>query len=270
MHAPVLLEDGSSLDWPNATYSPVVGIGTRMARIEHRVDGAPVISEMVSRGDAVWAVELRCPKTLIARISTSVVADHTVRWDDGDIDDSAWLIPGVLATTDIDVPDATVLHEVWHDASPRFPAGYWLARGDARRVRSFRDSLLYFRLDPDLPPGRMRVETDRSSGNLRFAIRAAADVHREAMEGQGNRSVWVAALVGVCGHFGRVFGGMDEAEEESDDSASDPLAEEIRVRLSEANVPSWDDGDLYDPAAAATAIEPFVFPPSATDGESRA
>ena len=259
MHAPVLLEDRSSLDWPNTAYAPKVGLGTRTARIEHHVEGTDLIGDLVSQGDAVWAVELRCPKTLMARTATSRVADHTIRWDDDDIDGPAWLIPGVLATTEIPFPDASVLHEVWHDASPVFPPGYWIVRGDARRVTPFRDSLMSFYRDPELSPGRMHVETDRSSGNLRFAVRAATDVYREAMEGEGNRSVWIAALIGVCGHFGRVFGSVDDGESGDGDQTSDALAEEIRTRLDDASVPSWEDPDLYDPAAAATAIEPFVF-----------
>ena len=268
MHAPVLLEDGSSLDWPSASYSPTIGIGDQMARIEHRVEGAPSLTEMVERGEAVWAVELRCPKTLFARTSMSKFAEHAVRWDEGDIDGPAWLIPGLLATTDLSVTDTDALHEVWHDASPSFPAGFWIARGDARRVTPFRDSLLSFQLDITVPPGRMAVESDRSTGDLRFVVRAAADVHHEAMG--GNRAVLIAALVGVCGHFPREFGSAADDEPGGDDGAVSALADELRERLGEAGVATWDDIDLYDPAAAATALEPFAFaaPTTGLDGHA--
>ena len=204
MLAPVLLEDGSSLDWPQALYTPTVRIGDGFARVTHCLDGAPLLHKLLDRGDAVWAVELRCPKTLLARTETSAQAEHTLRWDTADVDGMAWLLPGLLAPAPLRLPDDRALNEVWRGEVPEFPAGWWIARGDARRITPLADSLLRFQLDEQLSVGRIAVEPDRSRGNLRFIVRSAPDVHQRAT--QGDRSLWIAALIGACGLFGRELG----------------------------------------------------------------
>ena len=261
MQAPVLLEDGSSLDWPNASYVPDVRIGDRFASVNHHLEGAAVLSELVAQGAARWAVELRCPKTMLARTTIGQVSQQTVRWEDSEVDGPAWLIPGLLVTGPVRLPDTGGLNELWREAQLEVPAGYWLARGDPRRVTPLTDSLLRFQRDESLAEGRMMTAPDRSSGSLRFVVRCALDVHRQVE--RNNRSVWLAALISVCGLFGREFrAGGDDSPGESD------LADELRFRLEQADVATWDDTDRYDPAAAATALEPFIFEDEygATDG----
>ena len=254
MHAPVLLQDRSSLDWPDAAYSPTVGIGGHHARVVHRLEGASLLDDLVARGDAVWAVELRCPKTLLARIEVSPEATQIVRWNRGEIDGAAWLLPGLLAPAPLRLPASADLHTVWRSALPEVPAGWWLARGDAYRIEPLVESLLRFELDENLAAGRMAVESNQGSGNLRFTVRSAPDVHRQAI--QGDRSLWGAALIGVCALFTREF----PAGEDQQEGGSSSLADELRYRLEEASVPTWEDEERYDPTAAATVIEPFVFP----------
>lgn len=252
MHAPVLLEDGSSLDWPDAAYYAEVRIGDSFARVTHHLEGAEALSELVAQGDAVWAVELRCPKTLLARTTTGQVSEQTVQWNDSEIDGVAWLLPGLLATASTRLRDTSALNDLWRDSPPEVPSGYWLTRGDPRRVTPLTDSLLRFQSDESLAPGRMTTAPDRSSGSLRFVVRCALDVHRQVE--RNNRSVWLAGLIGACGLFGREFaGGGDGGPGESD------LADEIRFRLEQAGVPTWEDTDRYDPTAAATILEPFIF-----------
>ena len=261
MHAPVLLEDGSSLDWPDAAYVPDVRIGEHFANVTHHLEGAEALSDLIAQGFAEWAVELRCPKTLLARTVTGQVSEQTVLWNDSEIDGPAWLLPGLLVTTSTQLRDTCALNDLWRRSAPNLPVGWWVVRGDPRRLAPLSDSLLRFQPDESLTAGRMTTAADRSSGSLRFVVRCAPDVHRQVE--QNNRSVWLAALIGVCGLFGREFALADEEAASEGD-----LADEIRFRLEQAGVPSWDDIERYDPAAAATALEPFIFEaePTVTNG----
>ena len=209
----------------------------------------------------MWAVELRCPKTLLARTTTGQVSEQTIHWDDSEIDGPAWLLPGLLVTAPIRLRDTSALNDLWRDSPLEIPSGCWLTRGDPRRIAPLTDSLLRFQRDESLAAGRMMTAPDRSSGSLRFVVRCAFDVHRQVE--RNNRSVWLAALIGVCGLFGREFALGDNGSPGEGD-----LADEIRFRLEQAGVPTWEDTDRYDPAAAATALEPFIFDDEhgATDG----
>lgn len=256
---PKLLEDGSKLDWLDAAYAAEVQFGDRVARITHRLEHAPALERLVAEGGAKWAVELRCPKTLLACTETAGTPEMEVRWDAGDVDDLVYLIPGLLATRDVSL-DTEGLNELWSDATLDVPRGWWLARGRERLSSTLREALLSFQVDTQLPPGGMRVSSDSTSGRLRFFVYVASDI-REAVE--HDRNMQMAGLVGVCSLFPKELGG-DDAEEEHG-----TLMNELRGRLHDAGVPAWDE-EGYDAARAATVIERFLppqAPPEEVDDE---
>lgn len=245
---PVLTEDGSRLDWPDAAYRPEVRLRDGLARIEHRIERAPALERLLAEGAARWAIELRCPKTLLARIRTSAAPRMEVRWEPHEVDGQVYLIPGLLAMRDVRL-ETDGLNALWsgRDALD-VPEGWWLARGQPYPVKTLGETILSFREDRTLPDGAMKVASDQSSGQLGFIVSLAPDVFPSV---ERDRSMQVAGLIGVCALFPTVFG--DDADEQHR-----ALADEIRGRLEAANVPAWDDG-AYDPARAATAIEP-LFP----------
>lgn len=245
---PVLTEDDSRLDWPDAAYRPEVRIGGGAARIAHRLEGAPTLERLIAAGDARWAAELRCPRTLLARVATSDAAEHEAAWGADEAHGEVFVIPGVVAVRPLRLDDgAPELGEIWRGARLDVPAGWWLARGVTRRDSTLREALLSFEADADLPPGAMRVETRWNEGRPRFVVRLARDL-RAAVE--RDRSMQMAGLIGVCARFPAVFASEDEDEH--------AIVREIRDRLEAAGVPAWDDLALWDPARAATAIERFV------------
>ena len=252
---PKLLEDGSKLDWPDAEYSADVRLGDGFARVAHHLANAPALERLIAEGGAHWAVELRCPRTLLARVETATAREMEVRWDASEVDDLVYLIPGLLATRDVSL-GTEGLGALWAGDTLDVPGGWWLARGTERRTSTLRESLLSFDEDSDLPPGGMRVEPDSNSGRPRFIVYVASDI-RAAVE--RDRSMQVAGLTGVCALFPRVFDADAEAEYGA-------LIGEIRDRLEDAGAPTWEDPDQYDPARAATAIECFL-PPQAPPEE---
>lgn len=245
---PVLLEDGSRLDWLDAAYRPDVRLRDGLARIEHRLERAPALERLVAEGAARWAIELRCPKTLLARIDTSSASRMEVRWAPHEVDGQVYLIPGLLAMREARL-ETDGLNDLWSGrAALDVPEGWWLARGEPYPVKTLGETILSFREDRTLPDGAMKVDADLHSGQLGFTVSLAPDVFPSV---ERDRSMQLAGLVGVCALFPTIF------EEDADDQHR-ALAEEIRGRLEAAGVPAWGD-DGYDPARAATAIEPF-FP----------
>lgn len=241
---PVLTEDDSRLDWPDAAYRPEVRIGGGAARIAHRLEGAPTLERLIAGGAARWAVELRCPRTLLARVETSDDAGHEAAWSAAEAHGAVFVIPGVVAVRPLRL-EAPELGALWRGERLDVPAGWWLARGVTRRDSTLRESLLSFEPDADLPPGAMAVDPRRDEGRPRFVVRLASD----AWTARHDRSLQVAGLIGVCARFPREFAAGDEDEH--------AIVREIRDRLEEAGVPAWDD-DRWDPARAATAIERFA------------
>ena len=241
---PLLLEDGSRLDWPDARYQPKVRVAGNRATIIQALAGAPALERGIVEGAAKWAVEIRCPKTLLSRIELSSEPKHTVRWRRDELDGVAWIVPGLLAVQKMQLV-AEELNPLWSGESLLVPPGWWLARGTKRKVDTLAQSLLRFVKAEKLDKGRMEIQSERGSGQLRFVAHLAPDIWADIAS---SRTLQVAALIGVCGHFPRTFG--KDAEEEP------AIAREIRLRLEDAGVPVWTE-DAYDPALAATAIERF-------------
>ena len=243
MSLPLMLEDGSSLDWPEGKYEAKVGVAQAQASILHDLSGAPSLDRAVEKGFAKWAAEIRCPKTLLSRIELSREPKHTVKWQLGEIDGVSWIVPGLLTVRDFEL-NSEDLSPFWKGEILRVPPGWWLIRGTKRKVQTLAQSLLKFRVKKELGNGQMQIQPEEGSGQLRFVAYLAPDIWPE----RTNRTLQIAALIGVCAHFPTTF--VKDKEEEY------AVAREIRDRLEMANVPVWTEGG-YDPALAATVIERF-------------
>ena len=253
---PMLVENGSRLDWTDADYRLDMRVGDGYARVTHQLDNAPSLERLIEDGHAHWAVELRSPKTLLSRTHTSTVREMEVRWDQQEVDGLIYLIPGLIATRDVQL-DGQGLDEIWSAGPLDIPTGWWLVRGNVRRVGTLREALLTFEEDTSLPSGGMRVAPDPSDGRPRFVVSVASDI-RPAVE--HDRSMQVAALVGACALFPTVFSPDVEQEHSA-------LLGEIRDLLEAADVPDWTDRENYDPARVATLIEPLYAVASAAEAD---
>ncbi len=197
---------------------------------------------------AAWAVELRCPKTLMARVEVCRGARQVVEWKEDDVVGDIYILPGMLALRALSIGDDE-LSPMWKGLRLKVPEGWWLVRGKVRRASTLTQSLLKFTKDDELDAGCMTVEPDESSGHLFFRVGLAPDVFAHA---ESDRTLQIAALVGACGRFPQIFGRADSGDEEH------ALARELRDRLrsEEKNVFLWNEED-YDPARMATLLEPF-------------
>ena len=247
---PALTENVSALDWPDAAYRTEVRFGDGEAEVRQDMRRAPALAEIAQRSaDAVWAAELRCPRTLTASTEKLQESSGIVRWRPGDAaEGNVYVIPGLIAVRDFEIERPEGLHDIWGEGPFAVRAGQWLARGAVHSSSTLSQALLSFRRDADLRSGGMAVRYAGGIAGPLFVASLAADVWER---GRSDRSVQISALIGACARFGSVFGDGGEDDHRA-------IAGEIRARLLEANIPAWDEDD-WDPAQAATLIEGFRF-----------
>ena len=247
---PVLLEDASRLDWTRARYSVAVDVRQGKATVKHGLDNAPELEAALGRGDAEWITELRCPRTLLSSQLRSRGSEQVVDLTADDIIGDAFLIPGLVAVGDFQLPASGLDQLVWQASEMiHVPPGWWLARGDAQTTTPLTASLVRFRRDPDgvLAAGQMSVEEDSDGGRPFFRVTLAEDLYDNR---RTDRNVQIAGLIGACSLLPR------SSLRAGGDNAGDPIAQQLRARFEEAGIQDWMS-DYFDPALAATVLEAF-------------
>ena len=257
---PVLREDERSMDWQRARYHTEVQIRRGGATVAHRLENAPELEELVVGGLACWVLEVRCPRSLFSRTFSEASSRLEASWNPEDAQGPVYLLPGLVAVTDTELSTSGLI-DIWGDGRLVVPQGAWLARGRMSRSQNLAASLVVFRRNDELqdgPRSRMSVREDNSEGEPRFIVYLPADLYRRA---HYDRNIQVAGLIAACGLLPRsAFFGED---------AESRVAQELRARLREARVPTWDasEDQAWDPALAATAMEPFLVESQPDEGE---
>lgn len=247
---PILRADGTSLDWDRASYSVNVKIQGRSAIAKHTLRDAPELEALIEAGAARWALELRCPRTLLARTVSDSEPTTIAYWKADEVHGELFVTPGLVATRPLQL-SADGLNALWGTAPVDVGMGRWLARGPVLRNNSIAASLLTFESRDSLSGGQMCVEPNMSGGDLRFIVGLSPE-HFAARQ-QEQREVQLAALIAAMGRIPFL---------DSGDAENYPVLDHIRNRLLEQDVPVWGEeaNSEYDPARAATAIEEFVIP----------
>lgn len=250
---PILTQDQSTLDWSDATYMPTVSVTRASVTVHNALQGADELVRLIGEQKARWAIEARCPRTLMAIQTVASDTSSSVKaiWDetDTDVDLEVAIIPGLVVVDDCEL-DATGLTEVWRsvatDGTLKVSKGAWLARGNVHWLRPRIASLLkFYRAHDQLRDGRMSIQRPTTSDTLTFRVYLAEDIYPRWRE----RWIWHVALVGACAQLPHVGSDWDDESPAMQDLHS------LRSQLEEAGVDLWDSDGHYDPALAATAIE---------------
>ena len=254
---PILRADGGSLDWSDATYAVDVKIRGRQAIATHTLRDAPELEALVADGSARWTLEIRCPRTLLAKTVYDSEPTMVAHWAANDVQGELFVTAGLVAVRPLNL-SVDGLNALWGSEPIQVPAGRWLARGTILRNNSVAASLLTFDPRESLSGGQMMVEPNMNSGDLRFQVWLSPE-HFAARQ-QERREVQIAALIAAMGRIPHL---------DSGDAESYPILAYIRERLEDQGVPIWGDeaNSEYDPARAATAIEEFALPAPAEDDE---
>lgn len=253
---PVLIESGSSLDWHKASYMTDVKIKGSQAIVIHYLEGASQLDQIIKFGEAQWVTELHCPRTLLYRQERSSERTQKIVWAEEETAGQMFLVPGLVAAKDLVLDPSDLNSFVWSSSTAvEIPCGWWLARAEARRVEPLTASLVKFRLDEKLDSGRMAVEEDTDGGNPCFIVRMASNLYEERRD---NRDIQIAGLIGACARLPFSSMGRD-ANGQDGEHHDHALAQELRRRFEEIDVPDWES-DKFDPIQAATVLEPFHIP----------
>ena len=252
---PVLVHDGSRLDWIAAKYTATVALQRQASAVVHELRDAPEIEALLSDGDAVYATEIRCPRTMLSRVERAEGTSQLINWHEAERDDDLYLIPGIVAIRDTSIA-ASGLHPLVHAdrTSVDIPAGWWLARGGEYQFTPLLVNLLRFVKDNDgkLKPGTMSVEEAELSGNPYFKVTLASELYDHRRE---DRDIQIAALIAAFGQLPSSTMTRDRDGEEGE-NAECPLAQALRSRIEDAGLWDWDS-EFFDAARAATSMENF-------------
>ncbi len=243
---PVLRQDGSSLDWQDARYRVEIEVRGQTAEITHDLANASELEQLIDAGAAAWAVEVRCPRTLLARTWSGPDSTQRIEWNGADMSGEVFFFPGLLAIRAALLSTAG-LSDLWGEEPVPVPAGAWLVRGDAFASRNLAASLIEFLKDDSLEEGRLKAHASGSEEKPRFVVSVAPDLFSRAST--GDRDIHVAGLIAALAKLRPDSPGF-RAEAES------RIASLLRDALEQAGTPAWDSDD-WDPAWAATTIERF-------------
>lgn len=251
VHAPpVLRQDGSRLDWTRASYEATVALRGTNSAVIHQLRHAPELENLIAQGAAAFATEIRCPRTMHSRVETAQGNEQTLQLD-GHRNDSLYISPGIVALRDDELSTAGLGPHLANGAATiAVREGWWLAQGGQFSFVPLLAGMLRFVRDADgeLGEGRMTVEEAGGAMEPHFMVTLAAKLYDERRE---SRDVHIAALIAA-------FGLLPASSLASGGPNSGcPLDLALRARLDESSVPDWDDAQMWDPALAATAIEPF-------------
>lgn len=246
-------------DWTDATYAVEIKIKGSKLTVEHRLSGCPEIQQLLAAGNAAYATELRCPWSLLSRIELSHSPAQRIELGDDVIEDNLFMLPGVLS-----ISPARMGVEGLHDliragrSGVEVPQGWWLAKAQPRRHTPLLGHLLKFRQDASLPDGAMSVVEVADGDAPMFRARLAADLWVRLRSGRQARDVQIAALIGA-------FGRLPQSSLAREGTHADhPFAVQLREKLEEQGLATWDEPANFDPARAATTLERF-YPPSEED-----
>ena len=261
---PLLTEDGTRLDWPDAQYEPQIerkGAETKVT-VNHVLKGATALADAVGRSEAAWQTEVRCPRLLHSEHFISFDDRQVVKWRDDAVDaEKTYLLPGMASV----MPNLRMSGEfagtAWTSGeSIDVPSGALLARADVRRLKPLMQSLLVFQKDSELGDGQMKVEEDPTSDDPCFKVRIAADIFAES---RWNRDRRIAALIGAFAAMARPESRMQPDNELHDH----PVSRQLRSHLLEQGSLTWDE-DGFDCVYAATLFEPMeMTEPDSEDGD---
>lgn len=274
IHRPILRADGLGYDFPGVFYSNTFErTGEDEAQVVNILSGpdvGPFVRAILNNG--AWVSEIRSPHTLYSEYATYQLDDltvnhklegentdaersiweYSVKWDPAQCTARPFLITQLCAHEQI-ILEKEILSFVWQDgpSSLIIPKGRVLARGKVFALEEAIASILEFMVDKNMTrDGEIRVaEPDPSYHFKVFMTKATL----QSVKRERRSNIMIAALVGALSRL-----------KKSDDPAGSQVLGEMAALLQKANVPTWMDED-YDPAQAATFLEPFMLLPEGMD-----
>lgn len=271
IHLPVLRADGLGYDFPGVFYDNAIEtVSADEVRVINVLSGpdAGIFAKCILSGNGAWTSEVRSPQALFSKsafhhhggegvefreMGEDRVWDYRVCWDSSMCAARTFIVTQLCTVERMFLP-RNILSSVWAGGAETltYPSGRVVARGKVFAVEDALSSILEFARDEDMRDGEMRVSGPYEQSYFKVFLTERTLLWVKSGE---RRDILMTALVGALSRLN---------ESHSPDESQ--VFGEMAARLAEGNIADWTAGEDYDLAAAATCLEPFLFPEVGEDG----
>ena len=265
-----VLESGN-VSFPNGRYIvDIVEINREASSltIRHKIEGAPLISRLLRKEQAVYTCTVSTPKSSYRETYISKTEEQCIQLNYGDLGEPPLLTPMIVFSVSdsnykLDLQKDGV-NEIWHNQRITLKKGSRLARAVVIRFLSSSVlQLLTLVADEDLDVGVFRVGAEVEDG-FRFRVRLAPELLQFLQKDgtDGIRKHILTNVVTAClALLQREFAGDSE---EDGGWRSYPDLKALSDYFKEKNLPHWSDEGFY-PEEVATKLYPHHIPSISED-----
>ena len=260
---PVLAKD--RIDYVEGSYDVSVKraeTGTGMA-VSHVVSGRNLVSHLLKRSRAAFAVEVSAPYATYRRVCVAESCDkveliQSVAWDPKDIVPPVYVRPLVISTASkvnqLELNGRHGVHAVWQGVQVEIEPGAILATDQFWRAASTWESLIRLVSNDSLPAGTYRVELNTGEG-FHFKVQMSPQLF-EKMVSPGEAHRHCQTILTGC-----LARGLEMVREEYGSKErwrEFPVLRALHDKLLGEGLGTWED-EGFRPEEVATRLKPIEF-----------
>lgn len=260
---PVLAKD--RLDYAEGAYDVSVRRaeqGTGMA-ISHAVSGRNLVSHLLKRCKAAFAVEVSAPYATYRRVCLAEAGDkvelvQTVSWDAKDVVPPVYVRPLVISTVAktkrLELNGRHGVHDVWQGVEVEIGPGAILAQDQFWRAASTWESLIRLVSNDELPVGAYRVEMNTGEG-FHFRVQMNPKLYEKIVNPGEAHSHCQTILTGCLAR------GLEMVKEDYGQEQrwrEFPVLRALHDKLLGEGLGTWEDEE-FRPEETATRLKPIEF-----------
>ena len=261
-HGFPVLEAGN-ISYPNGRYALDFEPGSDRTAfvLRHRIEGAPLISRLLSEGKARYVCAVSSPVSSYRRTHVSHTESHRILWDENDLGEPPLFTPMIVSVSACDLmlsEERDGVHGIWDQQLVAIETGSRLALGHVIQLRSSILQLLSLQIRKDLGNGEFYVDPLTEQG-FQFRVNLSSDLHRflQVPRKGGIRGHVMTHIVSAClALLKREF--SDDNEEEGGWKSHRNLRA-FADHLESKGLPHWNDED-FRPDWVATKLHPHILP----------
>lgn len=252
-HEYPVLESGS-ISFPEGKYhlDLVKGKNRSSFEITHRIEGAPLISNLLKNNKARCACIVSCPVSCFRKTYISKLVKQTIELDIGNLGEPPLFTPMILCW----VPQKILLrkirdgvHPIWEGQEISLSKGFRLAVGSVFQLRSSLSSLISIHLDKQRERGQFEIQIE--SEPFRFRVNAGEEIYEDLRAKSSNtRSNNMTHVVTAC--LANLKADYADDDEEEGPEALRALAD----FLAREGHPDWKNPE-FKPEKVATSLYPL-------------
>lgn len=269
-HGFPVLEAGN-ISYPNGRYALDFEPGKDRTSflLRHRIEGAPLISRLLSEGKARYVCAVSSPVSSYRRTHVSETESHPIRWDENDLGEPPLFTPMIVSVASCDLlltRERDGVHGIWDQQTVAIERGSRLALGHVVQLRSSILQLLSLQLDKELENGEFKVDP-LTEGGFQFLVSLSPDLHRflQFPGKDGIREHIMTHIVSACLALLQSEYSGDNEDEGGWNSYRNLRA--FADYLDSKDLPHWSDDD-FRPEWVATKLYPHVLPKESEGEES--